>query len=402
MAYIYFDHNATTPLDPAVLEAMMPFLREAHGNASSFHSPGRKARAAVDIARKQVASLIGAQPAEIVFTSGGTEADNHALRGVIARVKAGAGQPPHIVTSAIEHPAVLNTAQMLEQQGCAVSYLPVDEYGRVRLEDARSAINDATALVSVMLANNEVGTIQPVAAIAAIARERKAIMHTDAVQGLGRIPVDVDALGVDLLSISAHKVYGPKGIGALYIRRGTRIAPLIYGGHQERRRRGGTENVPAIVGFGRACELAGELLAESAAREARLRDRLEQGIRERIEHVRINGHPSERLPNTLNVGFTFVEGESLLMNLDIEGAAVSTGSACSSGDLQPSHVLLAMGFEAEAAHGTLRFSLGRRTTEEEIATVLDVLVRVVARVRAMSPMYQDFIKGRRPAAASKA
>ncbi|MCK4413366.1 MAG: cysteine desulfurase NifS [Candidatus Eisenbacteria sp.] len=402
MAYIYFDHNATTPLDPAVLEAMMPFLHEAHGNASSFHSPGREAREAVDLARKQVASLIGAQPAEIVFTSGGTEADNHALRGVIARVKAGAGQPPHLVTSAIEHPAVLNTAQMLEQQGCAVSYLPVDEYGRVRPEDARSAINDATALVSVMLANNEVGTIQPVAAIAAIARERKAIMHTDAVQGLGRIPVDVDALGVDLLSISAHKVYGPKGIGALYIRRGTRIAPLIYGGHQERRRRGGTENVPAIVGFGRACELAGELLAESAAREARLRDRLEQGIRERIEHVRINGHPSERLPNTLNVGFTFVEGESLLMNLDIERVAVSTGSACSSGDLQPSHVLLAMGFEAEAAHGTLRFSLGRRTTEEEIATVLDVLVRVVARVRAMSPMYRDFIKGRRPAAASKA
>jgi len=391
---IYLDHNATTPLDPAVLDEMLPFLREHFGNASSVHEAGQVARRAVEEGRERVARLIGADAGEIIFTSGGTEADNHALRGVVEPLLAGGGGHPHLITSSIEHPAVLNTCQMLEKRGCAVTYLPVDGHGRIDVEEATRAVRAETRLISIMLANNEVGTLQPVAEVARLARERKVPMHTDAVQALGRVPVDVKALGVDLMSISGHKIYGPKGIGALYLRKGVRLAPLLFGGHQERHRRGGTENVAGIVGFGKACELAGALRAERAAREAELRDRLQQSIQERIPHVTVNGHPTERLPNTLNVAFRFVEGESLLMNLDFEGVAVSTGSACSSGDLKPSHVLIAMGLAPEDAHGTLRFSLGRRTTAEEIDAAVEALVRVVERVRGMSPMYQDFLKGR--------
>ena len=394
MTRIYLDHNATTPLDPAVLDEMLPFLREHFGNASSVHEAGQVARRAVEEGRERVARLIGADAGEIIFTSGGTEADNHALRGVVEPLLAGGGGRPHLITSSIEHPAVLNTCQMLEKRGCAVTYLPVDGHGRIDVEEATRAVGAETRLISIMLANNEVGTLQPVAEVARLARERKVPMHTDAVQALGRVPVDVKALGVDLMSISGHKIYGPKGIGALYLRKGARLAPLLFGGHQERHRRGGTENVAGIVGFGKACELAGALRAERAAREAELRDRLQQSIQERIPHVTVNGHPTERLPNTLNVAFRFVEGESLLMNLDFEGVAVSTGSACSSGDLKPSHVLIAMGLAPEDAHGTLRFSLGRRTTAEEIDAAVEALVRVVERVRGMSPMYQDFLKGR--------
>ncbi|MBP6875576.1 MAG: cysteine desulfurase NifS [Candidatus Eisenbacteria bacterium] len=400
MKRIYLDHNATTPLDPAVLEEMLPFLTEKFGNASSVHSAGQEARRAVEQARERLARLIGADASEIVFTSGGTEADNHALRGVVDPLGPNAACP-HIVTSAIEHPAVLNTCQMLEKRGCAVTYVPVDEHARVDVEQVRSAIKPETKIVSIMLANNEVGTIQPVAEIAAIAHEHGALVHTDAVQALGRLPIDVRKLGVDLMSVSSHKIYGPKGIGALYLRRGVRVTPLLFGGHQERHRRGGTENVPAIVGFGKASELAGALREERATRERELRDRLERAILERIPHTRVNGHPTERLPNTLNAAFRFVEGESLLMNLDFEGVAVSTGSACSSGDLKPSHVLVAMGLPVEEAHGTLRFSLGRSTTEEDIDAASEALVRVVDRVRAMSPMYRDFLKRQETAPSPK-
>jgi len=402
MKRIYLDHNATTPVDPEVLEEMLPFLREAYGNASSVHALGQEARKAVDRARERVAALLQADPKEIVFTSGGTEADNHALRGAVAAATAAKGSAPaHLVTSVIEHPAVLNTAQMLEKRGHAVTYVPVDEHALVNADNVILALRPDTKLVSVMLANNEVGTIQPVAAIAHAARERGVLAHTDAVQALGRVPIDVRALGVDLLSVSSHKIYGPKGVGALFIRKGARVSPLIYGGHQESRRRGGTENVAGIAGFGKACELSGRLLQESAAREARLRDRLEAAIVERIAHVKVNGHPRERLPNTLNVAFRFVEGESLLMNLDFEGIAVSTGSACSSGDLKPSHVLVAMGMAPEDAHGSLRFSLGRRTTDEEIDTTIAAVMRVVERVRSMSPMYRDFVKGREAATGAR-
>jgi len=307
------------------------------------------------------------------------------------------GRRAHVITSAIEHPAVLNVCQYLEKRGHPVTYLPVDENGRVDAAAAAAAVRPDTGLITIMLANNEVGTLQPVAEIARLAREKGILMHTDAVQAAGRVALDVGELGVDLLSISAHKIYGPQGAGALFVRRGVRLAPLLHGGHQERGLRPGTENVAGIVGLGEACALAGADLAVSAAREAGLRDRLEQGILERIPHVRVNGDPQRRLPNTLNVGVAFLEGESMLVNLDIEGIAASTGSACSSGTLEPSHVQLAMGRSHEQAHGSLRFSLGRENTAAQIEETITTLARIVARLRAMSPLYSDFIRGRQTA-----
>ncbi|MFH1998737.1 MAG: cysteine desulfurase family protein [Planctomycetota bacterium] len=369
MNSIYLDHNATTPIHPEVVDAMLPFLREGFGNPSSLHEYGQVARRAVDRAREQVAGLIHAEPNEIVFVSGGTEADNHALRGVIK-------ETGHIITSAIEHHAVLNTCQYLERMGFAVTYLPVDEEGRIDVEQSVAAFRDDTLLVSVMLANNEVGSIQPVKEIAAAARNRDILMHTDAIQAVGKMPVNVKELGVDLLSISSHKLYGPKGIGALYIRQGTDVSSLIVGGNHERKRRGGTENVPAIVGFGKACEIAEKECAIIAAHTSSLRDHLQQQILKRIHGTRVNGPLENRLPNTLNISFDDFDGEILLMSLDLEGIAVSTGSACASGSSEPSHVLRAMGKNPEQTRGSLRFSLGRDNTQAEIDAAIKTLEEV--------------------------
>lgn len=391
MRRIYLDHNATAPLHPEVLQAMEPYLRESYGNASSVHEPGRIAREAVEKARAETAALLGADAREIIFTSGGTESDNIAIRGVSERFSAG-GKLPHIITSAIEHPAVLNVCQYLEKQGYPVTFMPVDEGARVDAAAVAAAIREDTALISIMMANNEVGTIQPIAEIIRIAKAKGVLVHTDAVQAAGRLPIDVRALGVDLLSISAHKLYGPKGVGALFVRRGVSVKPLFYGGHQERAIRPGTENVAGIVGLGKACSLAARDLPERAAIEAELRDRLEAGILAAIPHVRVNGDRTHRLPNTLNVGVAFVEGEGMLLHLDLEGIAASTGSACSSGTLEASHVQLAMGRSHEQAHGSLRFSLGRETTAEDTDRTISALARIVENLRAMSPLYRDFVR----------
>jgi len=340
----------------------------------------------VDRARQQVADLIGAEPNEIVFTSGGTEAINHAIQGAVGEK----GEfSRHIITSQVEHQSVLNTCGYLENKGFRATYLPVDECGIVDPGSAADAISDDTMLISIMLANNEVGAIQPVQEIAGTAKEKGILVHTDAVQAVGKIPVSVQQLVVDLLSLSGHKIYGPKGIGALYIKRGVKVTPLIYGGHHERSRRAGTENVPAIVGLGKACEIAREQIDRDAISVVALRDRLEEGILSHIPHVQLNGHPEYRLPNTLNVCFAFVEGESLLMNLDLMGIAVSAGSACTSGTSEPSHVLTAMGIGPEQAHGAIRFSLGRGTTEDEVDTTIKALVEVVGKLRELSPLYAD-------------
>ena len=386
MARIYLDYAATTPTHPEVLKAMLPYFTEAFGNPSSIYSCGQEAKGAVEEARAKVAGLIGARDEEIVFTSGGTEADNFALKGVAF---ANEGKGNHIITTSIEHHAVLETCKFLERRGFSVTYLPVDKYGLVDPDDVRKAITEKTILISVMHANNEVGTIEPIAEIGKIAREAGVYFHTDAVQTVGHIPVDVNELGVSLLSISAHKLYGPKGVGALYIRKGTKLVSFMHGGEQERGRRAGTENVPGIVGFGKAAELAGQEMNEEAERLTRLRDKLIQGLLERIDHIHLNGHPVKRLPNNVNISVDFVEGESMCLNLDLEGICASTGSACSSGSLEPSHVLLAMGLHHEQAHGSLRFTLGKWTTEEEIERVLEVLSRVVAKLRAMSPLLKS-------------
>jgi len=381
---IYMDHSSTTPTRPEVVEAMLPYFKDAYGNASSVHGFGREARRAVESARETVASCIGASPEEIIFTSGGTESDNLALKGAaLANQKKGR----HVITSAVEHHAVLNPCAWLEKQGFEVTRLGVDGEGRLSVAALQEALREDTVLVSVMLANNEVGVIEPVAELAAAAHEAGALFHTDAVQAVGKIPVDVGELGVDLLTLSGHKFYGPKGVGVLYRRRGTRLEPLIEGGHHERNLRAGTENVPGIVGLAKALELAcGELERESARLRA-LRDRLQQGIFERIPDVRLNGHPTERLPHLLNVSISGVEGESVLLGLDAKGIAVSTGSACTSGTLEPSHVLIAMGVPAETAHGSLRFSLGRANTEQDVDYVVECLAGVVERLRKMSPTY---------------
>jgi len=383
MKRIYLDHAATTPTRPEVVEAMLPYFTDAFGNPSSIYSYGQEARGAVEEARTEVAELIGARSEEIIFTSGGTEADNFALKGVAF---ANEGKGNHIITTSIEHHAVLEVCKFLEKRGFRVTYLPVDEYGLVVPQDVKKAITDKTILISVMHANNEVGTIEPVEEIGKIAREAGVYFHTDAVQTMGHIPVNVDELKVDLLSISGHKFYGPKGVGAMYVRKGTKLISLMHGGEQEKRRRAGTENVPAIVGLGKAVELAGQDMGKEAERLAYLRDKLIKGLGDKIDHIRLNGHPARRLPNNVNVSIDFVEGESMLLNLDLEGICASTGSACSSASLEPSHVLLALGVLPEQAHGSLRFTLGRENSEEDVERVLEVLPGIVAKLRAMSPL----------------
>ena len=381
MKRIYMDHNATTPLREDVLKAMLPYLRGEFGNASSLHYFGIQARRAVEAAREKVATALGAQLREIILTGCGTESDNQAIKGVMF---ANRGKGDHIITSRIEHKAVLQTCQYLEKQGFRVTYLPVDEYGLVNPDDVAQAITGRTVLVSVMFANNEVGTIQPIAAIAQVCRERGVYFHTDAVQMVGKLPIDVNELGIDLLSLSAHKFYGPKGVGALYVRKGVKVDPLLHGGHQEWGRRAATENVAGIVGLGRALELRlGEMDAE-AERLTALRERLYAGLLARIPHVYLNGHPSERLPGTLNVCFEYIEGEGIIMGLDLAGVAVSSGSACTSAELSPSHVLLAMGVPPAVAQGSIRFGLGRENSDADVDYVLEKLPPIIERLRAMS------------------
>ena len=382
MKPIYFDHAATTPVDPRVLEAMLPFFGERYGNPSELHALGREGRRAVEAARAAAAAALNAGERDIVFTSGGTEADNLALAGYLERF-----EPGHLIVSAIEHAAVIETARALARRGWALDVVPVDRDGLIDLDAYEAAFRPDTRLASVMLANNVVGTMQPVAALARIAHEHGAAFHTDAVQAVGAVPVDVEELGVDLLSLSAHKLYGPKGLGALYVRPGTRLAPLLHGGGHERRLRAGTENVPAIVGLGAALALAVEEMPERRPRLVALRERLAEGVLGAVPEVTYLGHRTERLPG--NVAFTvrYVEGESMLLQLDQAGIMVSSGSACASGSLEPSHVILALGYRPEDAHGSVRLSLGRRNTEEEVDRFLEVFPPIVEKLRAMSPLY---------------
>jgi len=386
MARIYLDYAATTPTHPDVLKTMLPYFTEAFGNPSSIHACGQEAKGAVEEARNKVAGLIGARGEEIVFTSGGTEADNFAIKGV---AYASENKGNHVITTSIEHHAVLNTCHFLEKRGFNITCVPVDSYGMVDPDDIRKAITPGTILISVMHANNECGTIQSLAEIGRIAREAGVYFHTDAVQTAGHIPVDVKELGVDLLSMSAHKLYGPKGVGSLYVRKGTKLVSFMHGGEQENGRRSGTENVPGIVGFGKAAELAWQELNEEAGRLTQFRDKLIKGLLERIDHTQLNGHPVKRLPNNVNVSIDYVEGESMLLNLDLAGICASTGSACSSGSLEASHVLLAMGLQHEQARGSLRFTLGKWTTDAELQKVLDVLPPIVKKLRAMSPLLKS-------------
>lgn len=387
MRRIYLDHSATTPVRNEVLEAMLPFLKnEAFGNPSSVYSYGREARNAVEEAREKVAALIGAGAREIYFTSGGTEADNLALLGTATAYE---NKGRHIITSSIEHHAVLDTLLYMQKHlGYKVTFLPVTPEGLVRVEDVEKAITPETVLISIMHVNNEVGTIQPIAEIGRIAREKGVIFHTDAVQSAGKIPIHVEDMRVDILTASAHKIYGPKGVGCIYIRKGVKTKPLFHGGAQERKKRPGTENVPGIVGFGRAVELAGQEMDRESKRLTVLRDKLIDGIMNKVENVRLNGHRKNRLANNANFSFSFIEGEALLLGLDMKGICASSGSACSSGSLEPSHVLIAMGIPVEVAHGSVRMTLGRENTEEDIEYVLEVIPETVARLRSMSPFYK--------------
>ena len=385
MRQVYLDNNATTALDARVGEAMLPFYQQDFGNASSIHGWGQRARAAVEEARQKVADLIGASPRDVVFTSGGTESDNTAILGA---AKAARSKGRHIITTVVEHPAVLQACDCLEEGGFRVTRLPVDPDGLVEVERLEATIDEDTVLISVMHANNEIGSIQPIGEIASLARQRGVLFHTDAVQSVGKIPVGVDSLGVDLLSLSAHKIHGPKGMGALYVRQGAEMTPLLCGGSQERNRRAGTENVPGIVGLGVACELAGQALGDFEVRVRRLRDRLEEGILETIPHTLVNGGRTCRMPHITNISFRYVEGEALLISLDFQGIAVSTGSACSSGTLEPSPVILAIGRRGDAAQGALRFSLSRMSGDEDIDYTLSMLGETVARMRELSPLPQ--------------
>ena len=405
MNRIYLDHNATTPVEPAVLDAMLPFFSSEFGNASSIHTFGQRARAAVETAREQVAALINARPQEIVFTSGGTESDNHAIFGVVHPLitwpskrspnplddldkRATIAHLKHVVTTAIEHEAVLNTCQALEKDGVAVIYLPVNRDGLIDLDHLRKALRPETVLITVMHANNELGTIQPLEEIGRIAVEHDVYFHTDAVQSVGKIPVDVKAFQLDLLSLSGHKLYAPKGIGAIYIKGGTRLRQFLYGGHHQRGYRPGTENVAGIVGLGKAAELARLSLAEDAARASALRDKLEQGLLSRIPDSRANASHAPRTPNTSNITFPGIEGEALIIALDLKGLACSTGAACSSGAVEPSHVLTAIGLPGSEARASIRFSLGRHTTATEIDAALGIVPAAVAQLRQLSPTYK--------------
>jgi cysteine desulfurase len=409
MKRVYFDHNATTAVEPEVLEAMLPYLAGEFGNASSIHAFGQKARAAVETARDQVAALIGARAQEIVFNSGGTEADNHAIFGVVRAAtadRANATGPagsndlgkqypnrlqspkvPHVITTTIEHEAVLNSCQELEKQGFAVTYLAVDRNGLVDPNQVRGALRPETVLITVMHANNEMGTVQSMREIGELAAEADVYFHTDAVQSAGKIPIDVNALKLDLLSMSGHKMYAPKGVGALYVRGGTRVQQLMYGGHHQRGYRPGTENVAAIVGLGKAAEIARKALAVDAERVENLRDELERGLLQRVPDACVNGAGAARTPNTTNITFAGIDGEALVIALDLKGLACSTGAACSSGAVEPSHVLTSIGLDAANARATLRFSLGRHTTLEEIAFALEIIPAAVAKLRAFSPAY---------------
>ncbi len=381
---VYLDNAATTKVRQEVVDAMIPAFTTYYGNPSSLHAYAREAEQLLDGARRDVAAVIGAKPDEIVFTGGGSESDNMALRGAVAANKK---KGKHVITSAVEHHAVLYTLQAMEREGLIdLTLLPVDEYAVVSPESVAAALRDDTVLVSIMFANNEVGTINPIAEIGKICRDRGVLFHTDAVQATGHVPIDVNEMKIDLLSISAHKFHGPKGVGALYIRKGVRIPSLIIGGGQERKRRAGTENVPGIVGLALALRLANEHMEENARRVGALRDKLMRGIAERIPDVKLNGHPTLRLPNNVNYSIRYIEGESILLMLDINGIAASSGSACTSGSLDPSHVLLAMGLPHEIAHGSLRLTLSEFTTEEEIDYVLDILPQIIQRLRDMSPL----------------
>lgn len=381
---VYLDNSATTPVDPRVAAAMARAVTETFGNASSVHGFGQQARAAIDRARREVAALIGARQNEIVFTSGGTEANNLAIRGLC---EAASAHGRHVITSAIEHPSVAGVCAQLEKQGWEVTRLPVYENGLVRIEDVAEALRPDTVLITIMLANNEIGTIQPVREIGALVRDRKYLwLHTDAVQAAGRLQLNVDELGCDLLTISGHKLYASKGVGALYVRRGVRLHGQNIGGHQERERRAGTENVPGIVAFGEAAKLAREELNERARHDRSLRDKFEAEVRKRISDVVMNGDREQRLGHLSNISFRFIEGEGLLINLDLEGVAVSTGSACSSGTLEPSPVIRALGVDDELARGSIRFSFGKDNTEADVDYAVDVLARAVERLRALSPL----------------
>jgi cysteine desulfurase len=380
---VYLDNAATTPVDKRVLEAMLPYFSEKYGNPSSIYKFSEEARRAVEDARGKVAKLIGAETSEIVFTSGGTEADNLAIKGILN------GKKGHIITSAIEHPAVLNVCKALEREGFEVTYIPVNKDGLVSPEDVKNAIRNDTVLITIMHANNEIGTIQPVEEIGKMARERGIVFHTDAVQTVGKIPVDVKKMNVDLLTISSHKIYGPKGVGALYVRNGVDVKPLSGGGGHEKGLRSGTENVPGIVGFGKAAELALEEMAPNYERMRRLRDRLiDAGLK--IENSWLNGSREKRVPCNVNLGFKFIEGEALVLELDFNGICASTGSACSSKSLEPSHVLRAIGLPPEYCHGSLRMTLGKQNTEEEIDYVIEVLPRVVEKLREISPFKKEY------------
>ena len=390
MELIYLDNAATTQVSKGVLDAMLPYFREAYGNPSSIYEFSMRSKKAVTVAREEIAKFLNCEPSEIYFTSGGSESDNWALRGIVQAARTGG----HIITTAIEHHAILHTCRELEKDGCRISYVGVDENGVIKLDELKQAIAPDTVLISVMAANNEIGTIQPIAEIGKIARTHGICFHTDAVQAFGHIPIDVKAMNLDLLSASAHKLNGPKGIGFLYVRQGISLPAMVYGGGQERGKRAGTENVPGIVGFGQAVHEAAESMGERAKKECALRDYFMEEVLRRIPYVRVNGSRKYRLPNNVNFSFQFVEGESLLIMLDMQGICASSGSACTAGSLEPSHVLMALGLPQEVAHGSIRFTLSEATTKEEIDFVIDKMEEIVAKLRDMSPFY-DEVRGAR-------